>query len=325
LIDLRSDAKLFTFTKSGYLLFIVFIAGFQMLLLLLLQFLSATAFILFKKTLLFGPPFFLVALRMIIAAVPLLLTALIYDKQSFKKLTSTKTLCLLVGASIFNVYMANAYGLWGMQYVSAGTTSLIYNFSPFISALLGWIILQERMSRLKWLGLCIGFLALLPLICSVSLDCSAVPQDTILAKAAILISAAAAALGWILIKKIAYHYQVSNILINAITISIGGLLSLLHAQIFETIPPITASLLYYSLMAGLVSPLACYLLYTRLLKYYSATLLLFSGFITTFFTAVLGYIFLNEEINSTQIISAIMVFIGLYIFYYADVSEKSIC
>lgn len=107
-----------------------------MIIIFVMQFISAVAFILFKKSLLYGPPFLVVGLRLFLGGVALMLGYLVVRKKGDLILLK-KAWLYVVAAGVVNSYVTNAYGIWSMQYLSAGFASFMYNLSPFVSALGG--------------------------------------------------------------------------------------------------------------------------------------------------------------------------------------------
>ncbi len=289
-----------------------------MLVIILLQFLSAVAFILFKKTLIFGPPFFLVGLRMVIGALPLLACYLLrYYKRTHLDLIK-KAWIYLLAASFFNIYVTNAYALWSMQYVTAAFTSFIYNLSPFLAAGVGYFFFHERMTRFKWLGMVIGVMGFIPVLlwgnsgdAGISIDA----RHLMLAKIGLIVSACSTVFGWSLMKKIVVEKGVPNTLANGLTVFAGGCMSLVHATFIEQWPSLPLEGWAYVAAAAVVSPALCYWLYIFALTEFTTTFVLFSGLLATFFTAILGYFFLGESISWAMAASSVCVFVGLYIFY----------
>ena len=70
---------------------------------------------------------------------------------------------LLLGITVFNVFITNVFEFWSLQYMTAGNTSLVYTVTIFFSVFFGFLFLQERMHRQKWVGLCIGLTDAIPI------------------------------------------------------------------------------------------------------------------------------------------------------------------
>jgi len=302
-----------------------------MFLVIFLQFLFACSFIIFKKTIIIGAPFFLVGVRMIIAGTILLLSQFFYDRKSFNK-RLFKYWGLLLSAAVLNIYITNAYELWGIQYLTAAKSSFIYNISPFISAFLSYLFLKEKMSFCKWIGLIVGVIGFVPILFITSVNEITVNPDLVFkAELALLAAAIATAYGWISIKRLVYHQKFPVILVNGITMFIGGIISLTHSGLVESWPSIFNSISHtgafqfwgYTLLVILISHIIAYNIYATLLESYSATFMSFAGFATPFFTALLGWFFLGETVSWQFCVSACIVFIGLRIFYSGEKACKN--
>src|SRR5258705_7025317 len=60
----------------------------------------------------------------------------------------------VAGALMNGIYLATAYV--ALQYLAAGTMGLLASLNPMLTALLGWVLLGERMRLSQWLGLGLG-------------------------------------------------------------------------------------------------------------------------------------------------------------------------
>lgn len=290
-----------------------------MILVLLLQFLFAVGFILFKKIIPYGPPFLLVAIRMILSGIILLTFQFFWNRNSFKNLFKYWKIILL--ASFINIYATSAYELWGLQYLSAAKASLIYNFSPFVSALFAYLFLRERMNFKKWLGLIIGVLGFLPILLSSSAAEQSIAHIGFLslAEIALLVAAISTAAGWISMKHLIYTDKVGIILANGVTMLIGGIFSLIHSGFIENWPNLFSSgytqFWIYMFLGLLVMHIICYNLYGLLLKTFSTTFMTLACLLFPLFTALLGWLFLGETVGWQFYSSIAIVSTGMYIFY----------
>jgi drug/metabolite transporter (DMT)-like permease len=296
-----------------------------MIFLILLQLLFSIAFIIFKKSMPYGPPFFLVGTRLIIAGIILLVAQYFLNRKSFSLLKDNWH--LILSAAIFNIYITNAFEFWALGCVTAAKASFIYNFSPFVSAFLGYILLDEKMTLKKWIGLTIGILGLLPLLLTSSSYCELESSHVgflSTAELALLVAAGATSYGWISIKQLIHQKHVPIILANGISTLIGGTIALTQSAFIETWPAMNNEYLwFYILAAVVVSQLLAYNFYAGLLFKYSATFMTFTGFSMPFFTALLGWLFLGETVSYAFYVSNIIVFIGLCVFYIEEKGTAS--
>ena len=72
-----------------------------------------------------------------------------------------------------------------------------------------------------------------------------------------------------------------------------------------------------------ISNILCHNLYAGLLKKYSATFMSFTSFLRPLFAALYGWAFFQEKISWHFYTSAIIVFIGLYIFYQDELRKQA--
>lgn len=61
-----------------------------------------------------------------------------------------------IGISIYHVFVT-----FGMETISAGTAGMLVGSGPIFTALIAAFVLKERLTRLGWLGLAIGFIGIL--------------------------------------------------------------------------------------------------------------------------------------------------------------------
>jgi len=72
----------------------------------------------------------------------------------------------------------------------------------------------------------------------------------------------------------------------------------------------------------ILSNIICHNWHLRLLKKYSATFLTFADFLGPLFVSLYGWIFFHEVMRWHYGISAVCVFIGLYLFYYDELLKQ---
>lgn len=122
----------------------------------------SSVFALGKISLPFSTPFFLTGSRMLLGAA-LLLGYMALRKRSdfFMKGKQWFSLFLL---GFFSIYLTNILEFWGLQYLSSAKTCFIYSLSPVCTALLSYVHFKEKITNMKWLGLGIGFIGVLPVL-----------------------------------------------------------------------------------------------------------------------------------------------------------------
>lgn len=295
---------------------------------ILLYFLFASLFGLSKDTLQYTEPFFFIGSRMAFAGVLLLLHQVIFNRQAFKKSLHIGSLFLL---GFLNIYLTNVAEVWGLQHMISAKACLLYSLSPFVAALISYLLLKERLSRKKLLGLCLGFLGLFPIFMAQS------PSEIMsgkilfvtLPELSLLVAVICSVSGWVLLKKFVDEYEFSPLMANGASMLIGGIFALVHSYVSGEVwnpVPITAvkPFIENSLLMCLISNIICYNLYAYLLKRYSATFMSFAGLMTPFFAAFFSWYFLKETITWHYLASIIFFSIGLFVFYQEELKRQKV-
>jgi drug/metabolite transporter (DMT)-like permease len=291
-----------------------------MFLLLILYALFASTFIIGREAVLAFPPMFFIGIRMILAGILLLGFVRIFNKNSFT--IKKNDLFWFAGIVIFHIYGSYVLEFISLQYLTGAKASLLYNLSPFITALFSYFFFGEILSFKKWIGLLIGFLAFIPLLVTQPVSTESVTH-TSYAELLLIFSVTASCIGWIFMKKLISHHNHSYVVVNGVGMLLGGILSLGTSYFWENWPvidtlfqniPFIRSLLLLILIGNII----CYNLYGKLLHRYSATILSFFGCTTPLFSALLGWLWLGETVSPWFFVTAFLAAIGLYIFYQED-------
>lgn len=297
-----------------------------MFLVVLLFAMFASLFTLQKETLLFSQPFFLVGSRMLFAGIILLAYTAIRKPKSLKINLSHLPAFLML--SVSGIYLTNICEIWGIQHMVSSKACLIYSLSPFLAALVAFLVLREVLSAWKWLGMLIGLFGLIPIHFDQTSQEIATGRFSVLSMAEMSIIAAVffSVYGWILLKKIISTYEHSPLVANAFSMTIGGIMALLHSYFAgESWHPIPVTefkpFLINSLVMCLISNIICYNLYGYLLKKFTATFMSFAGLVTPLFASLYGYLFLGETVTWHFYISISLFAIGLFIFYNAELKH----
>lgn len=290
----------------------------RFLLVLVLFALFASIFSLQKISLNYSEPFFLIGSRMTLAGSVILIANLLNKK--FKKI-NTKDIKFFIYLAIFNIYLNSIFEIWGLKNMSSAKACMIYSISPFLTALISFFLLNEKITKKKLIGLILGILGL---ISTTNIKTS--EEITInnffffsMAEISLILSVIFSVIGWILLKKI-IKLGYSYITANAVSMSIGGILTLIHSYLsgenWNPMPIIEyKNFIYYTILTCLISNIICYNLFGYLLKFFSTTFMTFAGLVTPFFASLFGFLFLKEIITLNFVIAISLFFLGLIIFY----------
>lgn len=297
-----------------------------MFLVTLVYALFASVFTVAKTALDYSSPVFLVGSRMFVAGLLLLGYQFLFRRENF--FIHKKDLLRLSLLAIFAIYLTNIFEFWGLQYLTSFKTCFIYSLSPFVSALLSYVVLKEIMSLKKWAGLMIGFLGFIPILLSHTQSEAEMGQLWVFswAELSVLVAAICSVYGWILLKQVITENRYPPVMANGITMTLGGFIALVHSYLVENWDPIPVTeylpFAVSAIVLIIVSNILCYNLYGYLLKRFSATFVSFAGFTTPLFTALFGWFFLGETVTWPFYSSFAIVFIGLLLFYQDELSQE---
>lgn len=288
----------------------------------LLYALFASVFTISKTGLEYCQPFFFIGVRMLLAGV--LLMSYVYFRQPANFHLKKTHLWKVIQLAGFNIYLTNIFEFWGLQYLTSFKTCFIYSLSPFVSALISFMVLSEKLSPRKWVGLLIGFGGLLPVLLSQTTTEELAGHFLVFswAELAVMGAAVCSVYGWILLKQLVQVGGYSPLMINGFSMFIGGSFSLVHSYFTENWNPVPVSemipFLECTILLIIISNLICYNLYGALLKKFSATFMSFAGLTTPIFSAIFGWIFLNELMPWHFYLSLSVLGFGLFLFYQEE-------
>lgn len=296
-----------------------------MYLVILLYALFASVFTISKTGLEYSQPLFLVGSRMLLAGLCILAYLVIFNRKALE--IKREHIWRLVLLAFFNIYLTNALEFWGLKYLTSFKTCFIYSLSPFISALFSYVMLKDKMSSKKWLGLTVGFLGFLPILLNETTTEELSGQFFFFSTAELAVMGAAfsAVFGWILLKQLVQGNGYSPWMANGMSMTLGGAFALTHSALVETWDPLPVSemgpFLECTLLLIIISNFVCYNMYGYLLRRYSATFMSFAGFVTPLFTALFGWYYLGEVVTWPFYVSAVIVFAGLFAFYQEELKS----
>ena len=295
---------------------------------LLLDAIFAATFILGGKATSFVPPLFYVGLRMIISGTLLLAYLACFTKE---KLTiAKKHVGWFLGIIVFHIYFAFVLEYICYDYLPASYVALVYNISPFITALFAYLCLSERITKKQWLGILIGVGAMLPFALLQGAPTTARIQvgllGSILAQFTAIMSVVATCGGWVFFKKVTVDLKYSCLFANGVGMIFGGILSYISSLCIETQPTLSTVLNpYFLILLGLsilIGNVIVYNMYGLLLKRYSTTLMSLSSCTIPLFAALYDWAWLGTPIGPLFIVTALITSVGIYIFYKDELRTK---
>jgi drug/metabolite transporter (DMT)-like permease len=299
----------------------------MILLVPLLYALFSTGFVVGKTALFYTTPMFLIGVRMFFSAIILLGFQALFMRENFKlSRIAFKRIFLL---ALTQIYITHVFEFWGLQYLTAVKTCLIFSLSPFISCVMSYFMFNEKMTLRKLMGLGIGFVGLVPIL--LQKDAGEVGMGHISflswAEIAVIIATISSVYGWSLVRQLVKEDKCHPLMANGMSMLLGAGFSFVHSYFTDTWNPLpvaaggASSFILCCTYLVFVSSIICYNLYGYLVKYYTVTLLSFAGLTTPLFAALFGWIFLGETVGIAFFLSAAILSSGLFIFYQEELRQ----
>jgi len=252
-----------------------------------------------------APPFWLAAFRFIIGALVMILVARFRGDRLPKRFSELRKLAFpgifIYGGSYLLVY-------WSEVYVDSSLTAVLYSSLPFFVA--GFsiaIIPAEKLKLTGWVGLLLGFLGLLFIFHDSFNRSELIFKGSLLA----LGGAAGSAFGTVYIK--AYLKEYSITLLSAVQMTVGALIILTAAVIFEPISDfkVTAkSVLSISYLA-VFGTIGAFLGYYWLLKKIKAIHVSLIAFVTPLVALGFGNLIRGEAFSPTTGLGTALILGGI--------------
>src|ERR1700733_393911 len=145
-----------------------------MFLIIALQALWASSIPISKILLTVAPPILVTGIRMTCAGALLLAYQSLFARASIR--LAHKHWWLYAQIIFFGIYAKYILRNWGLTAMTTTKMAFMLNITPFLVALFSYWAFNERLSRLQWIGLILGFLGLIPILC---LSCPAEQMHTI--------------------------------------------------------------------------------------------------------------------------------------------------
>jgi drug/metabolite transporter (DMT)-like permease len=217
--------------------------------------------------------------------------------------------------SIFNIALPGLSFTFAQMFVSAGVAALFVSFLPAVVAILGIVVLKEKVSKLSWAGIILGLAGIVMLVVSKngSLDATNWWVGIMLLVGGV-VSAAIVYVGWRkllserpAVEIIAPQLVISTIFVAPIALIFGNI------NDFHSAPWVVLSLLAVS--NYIIPQIAMFWLLVRTTALTSAT----ANYLAPVFAVVLGVIFLDQPLTIIIAVSGLMIVLGAILI---NVSKK---
>ena len=290
-----------------------------------LYFLSAVNLILRKSILAWSQPIFFQGVRLTLAGIVLL--GYLYFFRPGTLHFKRKDIGIFFQVSLFFSYLSYLLAVTTLDDLSSARFAFMFNLSPFITAIIAYFYLSQKLTKMEVASLCLGFIGFLPLVF--------VGTNSNISSASLLsipglqlfIATVTYAYGWILVSKLVNSRGYSPFMVTGIAFFSGGIAVLCTSFLFENwfaLAPVTdiARFSSYLLIIILISEIIVSNVYAALLRRYSVTLLSFAGSLYPLFSALLGWFIFRERITYNFFISAAIVTLALFMFYLAEQNKQ---
>ncbi len=254
-----------------------------------------------------APPFWFATLRFIVSF--LTLGAIILVRRPDYSLVR-QNLGRVFGAGFLAYGFCYALIYWGQAYVSSGTAAVLFASIPFFVAMFSVRMLpEEKVTRLKAVGIVIGFAGLIVIFFS---DISL--QGGYAMAGAVMITLSSAAAGYTAVYIKRYLREIDSLLLTH-TMMIPGLLLLLTlALVFEDLSTfdLSANTIVPAVYLAVFGTAFAFWGYFFLLARVNAVKLSLVGFLTPVIALCLGWFFRDETITARFAFGVILVLAGVW-------------
>ena len=258
------------------------------------------------------PPLTIVTLRVGLAAITLWIIVL-FMGLSLPKSPNVWVAFLIMG--LLNNVIPFSLIVWGQTHIASGLASVLNATTPLFGVIVvGLLLVDERATAMKLVGVAVGFLGVVMMIGIPSLD--SVKQGTILAQIAIL----GAALSYAFASVFGRRFKAMGL--KPIIIAAGqvtGSTALLAPVAFYVDGPLallgpgSPSIMVWAsiLTLAVFSTALAYILYFKILASSGATNILLVTLLVPVSAIFLGLLFLNETLQWVNLAGMALIAIGL--------------
>lgn len=292
-----------------------------MISILLLYTIMASTFTIGKVLLTFVPPLFLIGLRMVFSGIVLLTGYYLYSEKRVKIARSDWSILGVI--SLIHILIPYATEFIALQSIAPSCAALMFNLSPFFTALFSYWYFNEVMTPVKWLGTAISFSGLIYFI-KPTVWCWSDMMSLHFAYVLLLTGVATSTLAWVMIRQFVKNKNYSIVLINGIAMLFAGIESFIASYVYQE--QVLFPWQHFWQFVGLFLTIVLfsnlfYNIYGYLLKKYTATFLSFMGIATPLITACFDWIFLGIGIHVNFFITLVIIGSGVYLFYKEELKQ----
>jgi drug/metabolite transporter (DMT)-like permease len=262
-------------------------------------------------------PYFTVWAPMLLATIFLTPFALKDFKKSGKRF---RDILIFGQLALLGAFPAQVLMTWGTQYSLASNAAIITLSLPVITALFAFLLLKEKMNRIRWVSFIIAIIGVV--LCSTG-DIKHLDFGTKYAIGNILIFLAIIGNSYYNTgcKKVAERYSEIEMVFYtyvAMVILLTPLVLYYENDVFERIPSFTGQTWTGMTLLTFFHNFLSMILFFKALKVLDAMQVALSNYLITFFGLPIAAIWLGETLNSPAIAGGILVLISTLIITVVD-------
>ena len=266
-----------------------------------------SAFAVVKVGLDFSPPVLFAGLRSLLGGLAMVAVAYLWGGSP--NLRRDWPVFVLLAA--FNVVLFIGLQTYAILHLPSGSAAVLVYLQPILVGLLAWLILGERLSVAKIVGLLLGFSGIVAVSAgSVSGAASAISPLGVAFGAA---SALSWAVGTVLFKK--YEARVSTLWAVAVPFVVGGVVLTALGLLVEPWGEVSwsAALVASMLYSSLVGISAAWVIWFALVRAGEASRVAAYIFAVPLTAVLVGVVFLDEPLGFALLVGAALVVSGIYL------------
>jgi drug/metabolite transporter (DMT)-like permease len=262
-------------------------------------------------------PYFTVWAPMLLATLLLLPFVIKKFKPGGRKL---KDMIVFVQLALLGAFPAQVFMTYGTQYSLASNAAIITLSLPVITALFAFLLLKERMNKIRWLSFIIAIVGVV--LCSMG-DIKKMDFGSkyTIGNALIFLAIIGNAYYNVGCKKIAGRYSEMEMVFYTFLIMVLLLTPLVlyyEKDVFARIPSFTAQTWMGMTLLTFFHNFLSMILFFRALKVLDAVQVALSNYLITFIGLPVAAIWLGESLNSQAIIGGVLVLLSTLIITIVD-------
>ena len=245
------------------------------------------------------------SLRFIIAGI---IFVFIYFLKKDKVKFNPQIQSIYIVYTLFNYTFCYYLTYWGAQYIYSNLGSILYSLSPITIAIMAhFFIPDDKLNKKKIMSMMIGFIGTILLLYNGN---SFGGEKVFLGISAILLAIVIGSWPTIYIKK--QGIKVDPIHLNAVGLSIAGLIILLMALIFDrsSFFQISSNNILTLLFLAIPGTVVTWGIYIWLLNHLPASQLSYVAFFPPIIAIISGWLFLNETLSLISLFGATLIILG---------------